>query len=241
MDTRQFSDRAASTIAQALCYWDTWSRAGGAEGTAAPPFTIAISREAGTHGPEVAAEIGARLGWPVYDKEIFLHVAEKMGTSPGAVERVDEKRKGWLQEQIETLGSGPEVNEIAYVHRLQELFQVLAAHGQCVIVGRAAAQALPAATTLRVRLVAPLEYRSHATQVKRGVSHADAERWIHKTDRERTRFVKEYFLKDPTDPCLYDLVLNSARLSVAGCAAVIVEALRRLQAEAPAALIPAGA
>lgn len=239
MNTRRLSDCAA-TVTQALCHWETWVRTGGAGGEAAP-FTIAISREAGTHGPEVGAEVGARLGWPVYDHEILRHVAEKMGLSPGAVERVDEKRKGWLAERIETLGSGPEVNEIAYVHRLKELFQALAAAGRCVIVGRGAWAALPAATTLRVRLVAPEDYRIHAAQVKRGLSRADAERWVHKTDRERTRFVREYFGKDSTDPRLHDLVLNAARLSVAGCAAVIVEALHRLQAEAPAARVPAGA
>jgi cytidylate kinase len=232
MNTTRVTDRAAATIAQALSSWDAWSHAGGAAAT--PPFTVAISREAGASGPEVAAEVGARLGWPVYDKEILRHVAEKLGMPPGAVERVDEKRKGWLAERIETLGSGAEVNEIAYVHRLKDLFQALAAAGRCVIVGRGAAQALPAATTLRVRLVAPQEYRICATQAKRGLSAADAERWIHKTDRERTRFVTEYFMKDPTDPRQYDLVLNAARLPAAGCAAVIVEALHRLQAGVPA-------
>ena len=41
-----------------------------------------------------------------------------------------------------------------YVHRLIQTLLSLAAKGECVILGRGAAQALPPQTTLRVRLVA---------------------------------------------------------------------------------------
>src|SRR5262249_41409867 len=39
-----------------------------------------------------------------------------------------------------------------------------AAHGECIIVGRGAAQVLPPKTTLRVRMVGPLQDRITATQ-----------------------------------------------------------------------------
>src|SRR5207253_2128180 len=117
----------------------------------------------------------------------------------------------------------------AYVRHLMETIVSLGAHGECVIVGRGAAEILPAYTSLRVRLVGPREDRIAATSQRLSISLAEATRWIDETDRERVRFVKDYFRKDPTDPNGYDLILNFVRWSVLECAAIIIEALHRMQ------------
>jgi hypothetical protein len=57
---------------------------------------------------------------------------------------------------------------------------------------------------------------------------------VEKTDRERAGFVRDHFHKDPRDPRNYDLVLNAARFALPECAALIIAALFRLQAPAPA-------
>ena len=59
-------------------------------------------------------------------------------------------------------------------------------------------------------------------------SKQDAAKWVENTDRERTAFIKDHFLKDPTDPRNCDLVLNASRWSVMECADLIVDALGRL-------------
>src|SRR5262245_36640969 len=41
-------------------------------------FSIAISREAGTRGPAVAAAVAERLGWKVYDHELLEQVARDL-------------------------------------------------------------------------------------------------------------------------------------------------------------------
>jgi cytidylate kinase len=102
-----------------------------------------------------------------------------------------------------------------------------------VIVGRGAAQVLPPATTLRVRLVGPVKDRIEGIRQRFGITPEEAAAWIEKTDQARARFVKEHFLKDTTDPRSYDLVLNSSRFSIAECAELIVDALHRLQVRAP--------
>jgi hypothetical protein len=63
-----------------------------------------------------------------------------------------------------------------------------------------------------------------------GVSAEEAARRVATVDRERDRFVKDHFVKEASDPRLYDLVLNSPRLSAAGCADLVVDALRLMQA-----------
>ncbi len=201
---------------------------------AAPAFTIAISREAGAHGPQVARAVGERLGWPVYDREILQVIAAEMGLRATLLESVDERRKGWLRACLESFTATPPVTESAYARHLVETLLALAAHGGCVIVGRGAAQVLPAETTLRVRLVAPAGERVEAIRQRFGIPSDEAARWVERTDRERVAFVKDHFRKDAADPRGYDLVLNSARFSVAQCAGLVVEALQPLRSRAPA-------
>jgi cytidylate kinase len=197
-----------------------------------PAFTIALSREAGARGAEVARALGARLGWPVYDRELLQQIGEQMGLHPGRLESVDEKHKGWLEECLEAFASGSAVSGSVYLRRLVQTLAALGAHGECVIVGRGAAQVLPEASTLRVRLVGPPDVRRDAIRRRLGLGREEAARWVEKTDRERATFVKEYFHKDVADPRGYDLTINSGRFSTDDCADLIADALRRLQPQA---------
>jgi cytidylate kinase len=199
-----------------------------------PAFTVALSREAGANGALVARAVGERLGWSVYDRELLERVAAEMGQHATLLESLDERRQSWLAECLESFSSTPAVSEDSYVRHLLATVLALAAHGDCVIIGRGVPQVLPAATTLRVRVVAPLDVRVEAIRQRLGLDRAAAARWVEKTDDERARFVRYHFHKDPADPCGYDLILNSGRFAVAECSELIVEALHRLQAHAPA-------
>jgi cytidylate kinase len=198
----------------------------------APAFTIALSREVGAGGTSVARELGQRLGWPVYDQEILDGLAQELHVNVGVLERIDERPGSWLQECVEAFGSAASVGETAFFRHLLRMLYSLGARGACVIVGRGAAQVLPAATTLRVRLMARLEDRIALMSRELGLSRPEAARYVDNTDRERIRFIREHFRKDPTDPQHYDLVLNSSRFTAAECAEIILEALRRLEARA---------
>jgi cytidylate kinase len=232
--SEQLADVMARTRRQWQARRKTEAEAGIPVARAPAAFTIAISREAGANGHAVAQAVGERLGWVVYDRELLQRVAGEMQLRVSLLEGVDEKRKAWLQECLEALSSGRAVSQVAYVRYLVETLLALAAHGECVIVGRGAAQVLPAATTLRVRLVSPAGERIAVIRQRLGMTDGEAARWVGQTDGDRGRFVMDHFHRDPADPHDYDLVLNSARLGIPDCADLIVEGLRRLQARAPA-------
>jgi cytidylate kinase len=199
-------------------------------------FTIAISREAGASGSAVAAKLGERLGWPVYDRELLRHIAESLGMNTRHLESVDEKRPNWLMNYLEAFAAERDVSVGAYLYGLSKAVLSLAAHGKCIFVGRGVAQFLPAESTVRVRLVAPLEHRIAVVQKRHGVSREEAARRVASTDLDRTTFVREHFHKDPNDPALYDLVLNTGRFTVEETAEMIEQALHRLQTPKPAAV-----
>jgi cytidylate kinase len=187
----------------------------------------------------VGRAVGERLGWVVYDRELVQHVAADMGVRTSLLESLDEKHRSWLLECLEAFASTPGVSESAYARRLLETLLSLSAHGECVIVGRGAAQVLPLGLTLRVRLVAPVDDRVRVVCQRLGIPDGEATRWVARTDGERIRFVSDHFRKDSTDPRQYDLILNTSHFSVTECADLIIEALRRLQARGEPGRAPA--
>jgi cytidylate kinase len=234
MQTMSTSERLAEAMAQTRRQWQARRKAEAEVGVAARPsppgFTIALSREAGANGSQVARAVGEQLGWVVYDRELLQQVASEMGLRASLLEGVDERTKNWLQKYLQGLSlAAPVVSEIGYVRHLVETLLSLAAHGECVIVGRGAAQVLPAATTLRVRLVGPVADRVGTLQQRLGITPEEATRQVARIDGERARFIKDHFRKDPADAAQYDLVVNATRFSRSECAALIVEALHCLQ------------
>ncbi|MES1213771.1 MAG: cytidylate kinase-like family protein [Singulisphaera sp.] len=201
-----------------------------ARNIATPQFTIAISREAGVDAAAVASAVGTTVGWKVWDQELVAAVAACMHTRPSELAPVDETHISWLQESIEALLDMHAVSQTAYVRHLIKTLETLGRDGSCIIVGRGAAHILPAETTLRVRLVAPLEDRVTAQMRATGATNRqETLRAVERMDRARTRFITDYFHRDPNDPANYDLVLNMSRLAIDDCATQIVDALHAEQ------------
>jgi cytidylate kinase len=194
-----------------------------------PPFTIALSREAGSGGAAIAKEVGRLLGWPVYDNELLARIAEEKGLSARMIEHLDERCVSWLEQAIASFSKGGPLDG-RYLNGLLRVLATLSKTGRCVIVGRGAPHVLPTEMTLSVRVVAPKRWRVAQIQESRGMTAADAERWVNDTDRERLAFVKGHFRADAADPTLYDLVINGERMTPAEAAALIVQAVHAFEA-----------
>lgn len=213
---------------------DRGESAPGGEGRLPPPsgFTITVSREAGSLGNSVAAEVGRRLGWPVYDREILDKVAERLRRPPSHLQAVDERPGSWLEETLSGLFAEHRVSIDTYLKHLIIVVRGLGAAGRCVIVGRGANFILPPETTLRVRLVASPEDRVRVMARRLGLSPREAAARVDATERERIAFVERHFGKDVTLPLHYDVVLNMSRLSVKEGADVITRMLERMEGRA---------
>jgi cytidylate kinase len=217
-------------------YWAARRRAAAMEKDRAQPvtpaFAIALSREAGTPASAVAREVSKQLGWQVYDHELLDQIARDTGARMSLLESVDERSVSMLREAFEALMSVPYVSEGTYLHHLVKIVLALGTHGECAIVGRGAAFILPAATTLRVHLMAPLQERIAARSCTLGISQKEATRQLRAIDRQYNDFVEDHFHKDPTDWHHYDLVLNAARWPDEEAARVTIAALHTMQARA---------
>src|SRR5439155_13551970 len=95
--------RRTETLEQAQRHWQERRR----EQSVAPAaaLSVALMREAGTPGTSVAREVGAGLGWQVYDHELLERIAAENGLRLNLLESVDERHKSWLTECVEALGA----------------------------------------------------------------------------------------------------------------------------------------
>lgn len=198
-----------------------------------PGLTIAISREVGTDGGAIAHQVAEQLGWPCYDRELVERIAEDSGVRSELLDKLDEHRPNWVAECLESFSAGKHLSGAAYAKRLRDVLLALYCHGDCVILGRGAAQILPPQQCLRVCLIAPKLHRVTQATGRLGVSE-EANQQVAADDRERIEFVKSYFHKDPTDLRQYDLVLDTSRFSEESIVKILVATALARQASMPA-------
>lgn len=192
-------------------------------------LTIAISREIGSLGSQVAQELGKHLEWPVYDREILELIAKRSVLRTELLQSIDEQDSGWFSETMRSLGHPEELSRAGYLHHLTKVLAALAAHGKCILVGRGATAMLPEDSTLKLRIIAPLEVRVDRVAGRMNVSHSEAREIVHRVDQERRQFVHGHFHRDVDDPHGFDLVLNSAHYTASELAEMAWVAVRTRQ------------
>lgn len=187
---------------------------------------VAISREAGAGGSQVAQMVGRALGWKVLDKNLLDDMAEHCRASRTAIVAVDETATNWAYDTLGAWLDSGVVSQEKYVARLRRLLGRAARRESLVCVGRGAQFLLPRQRGLAVRIVAPVEYRVERLSRRENIPPAKARRLMTEIDLGRRQFVRHFFHHDVGDPHLYDLVVNVGHISLEAAARHIVQAYR---------------
>ena len=186
---------------------------------------ITLSRQLGTGEVEFTDKLTDSLGYPLYDDRLIQQVAAELEVHTGVVRAFDERLEpsaiqsvlsritgGNVRRQLSTRreegGVRPEIVRTA----LRSVVREIARRDNAIIVGRGAGIILgDLRGVLRLRLVAPLEFRArhHARTI--GMNLGEAEEEAQGSDRERRNYIRRMFNVDWDDPSLYDFVINSAR------------------------------
>jgi cytidylate kinase len=186
---------------------------------------LTISREAESGGAEIARRAGARLGWPVLDRELVQQLAANLELEPRLLDLMDETRIDWFSETLLNLFDSRLVLQGSYVSMLSRAVALAAYDGPVVIVGRAANLVLPPEYGLRVRVVAPRKMRLQALAAREGLDERAAASRLDALDRSRMDFVRRHFHTDSDRPEHYDLVLDAARFGLLASVELVCRAL----------------
>ncbi|HEX5177792.1 MAG TPA: cytidylate kinase-like family protein [Gemmatimonadaceae bacterium] len=202
---------------------------------------ITVSREFGAGGSELAAAVGAQLGWPVLDQELIHRVAERLRCAHTTVEHLDEHPPSLaariaavlIMPQSEMI-SFPPATDVVTADRIAEATRaaiveagkspplVVVGHGaQCIFAGRDDA--------LHVRVVAPVEARVERVMQRFGIDAAGAMTMLRRADADRQAYVQRHFHQNWRSELLYDVLINTGRVSIADAATIVVEAAARCE------------
>lgn len=177
---------------------------------------IAMTREMGTLGKEVAAGLAHEMGLEVVHHELVeQHVADRLETGASAVHLFLEGRSSlWERWKIDAKRLSRFTAE--------EVLQ-LAKRGNVVIRGWGAAQLLREVSHIVcVRVCAPMAKRAAVMQERLGISDRQAaEREIERNDNAHSRAIQRQFGEDWQSPLHYDIVLNTGFVPVATCVALV--------------------
>lgn len=186
---------------------------------------VTISRMVGAGGHTVARELGRRLDWPVFDREILQAMARDDQVGARLYESLDERDRGWLEDSLRW-ALQDEFRKDDYFRRLSETILALARRGHGVFLGRGVDLLLPRARGLRVHLVAPADVciQRFAERNKLTTDRAQAE--VERIQQERSDFLRRYFGSAAAEPARYDIVLNSGCFTVTQAVDLICAALK---------------
>jgi cytidylate kinase len=182
---------------------------------------IALTQEMGSLAKDVAEKVAADLGLQVMRHEVVDHVSTRMHVPTSLINRLREGKAGAIERLRADRAS-------LAVYVTEELLEV-AERGNVILRGWGATAVLrPVPHVVCARITRPFEKRVAWLQEQLGSDEArHAEEEIRRSDRAHAARMHAQFGVTWGDPLLYDLVLNTDRVSVESCAEQIAALSRR--------------
>lgn len=211
-----------------------------------PITLLTLSHQYGSGGSLIAQQLGTRLGWKVWDKEIVRTIASRQHVSESYVDTKDERVGSFIEQVVESFGVGGferaynippplRLKDSQLARLTRQLIEEAAQAGNAIIVGRGGNCILAdRPRTLHVFVFAPLGARIERLMRREGLTRGEAERRIGGMDKLRTDYAHKFYQADWRDPDRYTLQLDSSVWGETGTADAIMQALERYPAAAGA-------
>jgi cytidylate kinase len=183
---------------------------------------ISISREPGALGEEIAARLAGKLGFLLVDTQYLARLWREMDLGEAGLKPSD---KAVPPEKPE-----PDTETDAFLRLLPDLIAHLADEHDLVAIGQGAQGLLHGRSgTLHVRVVAPRAVRVRRVQAAERLSAGEARRRIRTLEIQCARRLRLLYHLNWHDPSLYDLTLQTDRLSIDQAVNLIMAAADQLQ------------
>jgi len=188
---------------------------------------VTITHETGSGGPEIGIELAKRLGWRYVDRDMLSEAAHRYGVGEDKLTELDEKKPSLFERfDVETR---------QYITVIQSAVLDIAEKDNVVINSRGGQVLLRGIShALRVFVIAPFELRvkrvmkKMAGQAQEGVDVRTTVEMVRHSDQEKHGRIRYLYNVDWRDPALYDLVLNTEKLSVEAGVEVLAGLVRTL-------------
>ena len=197
---------------------------------------ISISHQTGAGVREIAGRVGGLLQksefpgsppWAVFDQELIETALHEHRWPKELARKITEEKRLFIDELMDDL-FGLRPPSWVLVPKVVETTLRLAMTGYVILVGHgvtAVTAKLP--NVFHVRLTGSLPKRIGRLQKLKNLKPEVAAKCVRKEDRGRERYVKAHFAIRLDNELLYDLVINTDRISNNAAVALIVEGAGR--------------
>lgn len=190
-------------------------------------FIITISRQFGTGGHEIGAELARRLGVKLLDKQILNEVATRMGTVEDAVEKIEARNPLWRDDftnfyrnymmNVEYNGQEQEETSHALFRAQADVIRSIAEEESCVLVGRCGFDIFADhPNALKIFIHSTVDCRKRRIAEKYDINEQDAAAMIVDNDYSRELYTKKFTGRDWKDATNYDVSLDVRKFGVNG-------------------------
>ena len=193
---------------------------------------ITIEREYGSGGTEIAARLAEKCGIACYGPEIMELAANELHISVAEAQRYEEKITGsflysvFAMSQVQT-GKAEMLSMEGRLYVAEHNAICSLAHcGRAVFVGHCASEALKDRdNVLHVFIRAADGFKNRRAVSDYGIDEKDAEAVCRSFNKKRAKYYTFNTSKKWDDMSNYDMVLDSSRIGVDGCAEAIAALL----------------
>ena len=181
---------------------------------------ITISHSIGSDGRAIAALIANNLNYELYDDDKLQKMAKALGLYAEGLVSLDENAPG-LFDRI--LSNKPEL----YLDYMESIVFEVARKGEGVIMGHGSQMLLrDFGCAFHARIHASQSSRIQNLMENQGLSRVAAEKLIRKFDHRQSGFFRYAFHMQWDDPSLYDVIINTQKMSVNTAAKLILETIQ---------------
>ena len=199
-------------------------------------FVITISRQFGTGGHEIGAELARRLGVKLLDKQIVKEVASRICAVDDAVEKIEARNPLWRDDFTQfyrNYMASAEYNGLEHDQTSRQLFDAqaeaikkIARMESCVIIGRCGFHIFrDHPNVLKIFVHAEDDCRKRRIATKYDISESDAAAMIVDNDYSRELYTKTFTGTDWTDARNYDVTLNVRKFGVNGAVDFLMQCI----------------
>ena len=199
-------------------------------------FVITISRQFGTGGHEIGAELARRLGVKLLDKQILNEVASRFCAVEDAVEKIEARNPLWRDDftsfyrqymaGIEYNGQEHDQTSSRLFEAQAEAIRQIASEESCVLIGRCGFHIFrDHPNALKIFIHADDICRRRRISEKYDISDQDAAAMVVDNDYSRELYTKTFTGSDWQDARNYDVTINVRQFGVNGAVDFLMNAI----------------
>lgn len=196
---------------------------------------ITMEREFASGGNEIGRRVAKELGIELYDRNILVEAAERLGIPPIYIGNLEETAPGSIIFNLSKTAIGGNKKYNPNIPMSEKLFleeksiiEEIVEKQDCVIVGRCASFILKdRPDCLKVFVHADKDFRIRRAIETEKLAGSEAEDFLRKSDKRRSSFYSTHTGWKWGDMSKFDLCMNSGSMGIDACVEFLTGIMRK--------------